>query len=730
MKTLRRRRGATLGLIAVCVLVLAVLGAGFFFLIRIMGGGREIANASDAGALNLAKQALLDPAKSLTAFGNPDIATNFAVYGDPGTQVSLLNYNRLVVHAALVALNARAEGTAQAAQNAKRVHTALNEVAQFLRQGLESEEKMGAHFTNLANANNIKMLGGNSISLRQYDVSYMKRGGASNISIDSSVLQAAGAQGQLPVSAGLNVASNGHPFLAGYSPFTVTVSGGDKLTFCAVPVCPNDRPHLVRYGDFESLKSDDFAVATGLPEETLPPNSFQAAGQSREEKSKTMAGAVAAAIVGCHDRIYSATMQYGYLIVKNGPSAPGPKGPIGMKEKDVFCHALAATGIHSTGIDADDFFCEGGIAFTCKAEDMDFVNERFAAQTQLPVFDNCNNFVDMWQAMNELKTTNPTDYNKLIQQNIPNRAKSVSKIFHRDGTPITESDLALITKKANLWCYWSSYGDGGLNEEKCTALLPAFKKAFGQFGSTDNSPNLNSGEGFTAVEQLKVDVMSARYKSQNDCKACLNVEKPPKTGLKWFDHNKSYPAPTNPYNFGVSKTPFDYLDEIDKVQGGSTASEIVDQMLKRCQQIRPGTSRDDLVAVLKSTKLKLGDTFYIYLDGGKFAMKGSPPPWAVASSVADGAVEEKKSVYQVVGKMVDTCSFPINGSLSLQVTTKLPPDDPNTDGFFPGWNFRVAPEIECYDAALWTPSSGFEQLLGTLEFYNSCASGGKFCQPN
>lgn len=51
---LHRKKGATLGLVAVCVFVVIVLGVGFFILSKIIGGEREVANATDAGVLTVA----------------------------------------------------------------------------------------------------------------------------------------------------------------------------------------------------------------------------------------------------------------------------------------------------------------------------------------------------------------------------------------------------------------------------------------------------------------------------------------------------------------------------------------------------------------------------------------------------------------------------------------------------------------------------------------------------
>lgn len=55
---LNRRRGATLGLVAVCVFVVIILAVGFFILAKIIGGEREVGNATDAGVLIVARNAM------------------------------------------------------------------------------------------------------------------------------------------------------------------------------------------------------------------------------------------------------------------------------------------------------------------------------------------------------------------------------------------------------------------------------------------------------------------------------------------------------------------------------------------------------------------------------------------------------------------------------------------------------------------------------------------------
>ncbi|HEY9788107.1 MAG TPA: hypothetical protein V6D17_22150, partial [Candidatus Obscuribacterales bacterium] len=535
----RRRRGATLGLVGVCALVIAVLGFGLFFFMQIIGGGRELANATDSGALNVAKQALKTPSKDLMSFSNPDVATNFAVYGDPGTTVHLLNYNRLVGHAVMVALNARTEGTSQSAQNARKVWNALNEVSAYFRRNLEDPEVMGAAFEEFARANNLKMLGNNGVSLRDYAVSYMKRGGSTNLVIEPSVLEATGSASLVP--------KNGN-YMAGYSPFTVNLAG-QQLTFCGVTMCPEDRPHLVSYGEFKDKRSDSFVTQSGYPDDTLPPNSFSATSQSKEQKSKAMATAIAAAIVGCLSKSYPLTMQYGYIMVRNGQSARGPKGPMGLEGNDIFCHKLAQYGVVLTGTGGSDFFEVPGVPNLEDAKGfsfdqnnngaMDFTETKFMESNMEFAPNGNSNLINFWYTYN----TNPTfkkiwDEDNLkkdangnveldangqpISLGFPSTyewARDVSlgiigngiyQIFHADGRPVIEADLKTITKKTNCMCKWHYYDDDpAVQRPECIAMIETFKKAYGQYGETDGSPRI-TGDGFTALETFKCDVQSSR----------------------------------------------------------------------------------------------------------------------------------------------------------------------------------------------------------------------------
>lgn len=232
-----RRRGATLGLVVACVLIIVTLGLGAFFLMKIMGGGREVANSSDAGALNVAKNVLVK-----VGVQPPD---EFKACADvPGADITLVTYNRCVAQALLVALNAEKEGTPESRRNAQGVIAKLKTLGEQLRTDIQKRENIQPYFDALTAANNTRMNGNNRIDLSDYQAAFMKPGGASNVYLDSNSLPIA----TLPsvwMSSGTIKGPNGEKFLAGYVGMPVA---GQQIY--AVPVFPQQTSHLISLVEF------------------------------------------------------------------------------------------------------------------------------------------------------------------------------------------------------------------------------------------------------------------------------------------------------------------------------------------------------------------------------------------------------------------------------------------------------------------------------------------------
>lgn len=709
---IRRRNGATLGLVGACALVLVILAVATFFLLKIFGGFRELSNATDAGILNVAKQAMNNPSYNLadqSVFPNVDVRNNFALLGEtPNSTVCLKNYNRLVVQSVMVAFNARDEGTPESARNARKVWQALNDVGKKLTQGLTDESRMENPFVDIATKNNTKMLGGNPISAQNFGVSYLRRGGSTNIYVSPQVAAMLKPNG-LPLNeSGLKKPPD-MPYVSGYSEIKVPLrASGETLSFTGVPVGPQGHAHLVSLDDFTRENNDNFIVGAGspgYPSDTLPPNSFKFSGLTSESRTKGAANTVACAIVGSVTNDYPMQLENAYIVIKNGPSAPGLEGKsLANAKNDIFAEELAV-GVVTQGSSPGHLFTD--------------------------------NF-ELWDAWANYNTGNGS---------MPNLAASQQDIRKGDRTIATLDELKTITKPVppitnwtvtsgpGAWrCKWTVYDDGNAYPltQVCVDSLDNFKAGFNKYGSTNNGTVADSG--FTNLEQFKADILTTR--ADPTLKTCAKVEmrKNP-SGLKWYDQTQFTASPRNyPVNFGGVRSPYDYLTMIAKYCVFPSAKDpvygpVMAELLKRCQQIVPETTMVDLERLLQSQPLPMSARLYICRSGNKLAMKTTPPVSAVQGTTADGTAFIPVGPFgvgkvacfngQIFGRLANSYfagpgGFPMQGA---------------GDGDF-GQPYGKWPQAQVSDTVTWTPSSGYNNLLGELEFLQMCEGGGKFCKPN
>lgn len=688
---MRRRKGATLGLVALATLLLIVLGIAFFFLTKLLGGSRELQHSSDAGTLNIAKQSLQQPRQALSSFPNTDVASNFALLSDNGN-ANLLCYNAFVGQAAIVAMNAKDMQTPQAAADAKKVWKALNDVGEYLRGEFELGSSAQQWFDGLAGKQSLKMLDSNGGTMTDYGVAYMRRGGPTNIYIDDKLLSALGPQSTaLPRNTGSLIAPSGFKYLAGYQPITVDLSSGDRLTFSGVPVFPQSNPHLVSTDDFSESTSDSFATAAGYPERTLPPNAFKASGRPTQGTTQKL-WAIACAVVGIPSSSQwtgqSMSIPGGYIEIRNGPSAPRPGKMPANKAEDIFAHELGAVGIYTQGSNPSDMFTQ---------------NFGLPAGTR----------VDEYMGMS-YTIYGPSAWDQWYEHNVegkpqPDLATSQKYIRKGDGTAVTIDELKTINTKCTdlTYCRWTDY-DEPSPEPVCVDALENFKIGYNRPGSQDSGHV--GPDGLTTLEQFKLEVLGSRY----DVKTCAMVEAPnTASGVKWFDDSKVHYAPgkDNIYNFGEIRTPYDYLDMIDKRSPG-TMADVLDKLWQRCREIKPSCARVDVENLLKAKQMPLGASLYIYSKNNTLTIDKSPPSWAVPGTTADGAPQSHGTAYDVNLNHINACTHNWEG-----------------DGEF-DMPYAKFPDCKCTDRAIVTLSTGYNNLLGELRFTNTCEGGGKFCQPN
>ena len=763
---LRRRTGAVLGLVASCVLVVIVIGIGLFCLTRMMGGGREVAHATDSGILNIAKQALDTP--SIPAAG-----TDFVACGTPvnSQSISLYSYNKCVGQAMLVALNASASNQSVAGQHAKLVYDQLvNSIEKPLQSAL-----LGGHsanfdykqiFSNLSNQNSVRMSGSNPVTAPGYAAAYMKGGTSNANAVGSSNLyfNLSGASQALlstiPVNSSATfvppgVGSTTTAYVQGYKPMDITVPGVDKLTYMTVPVFPSQPPHLVSFGDFNNATSPPQA------DTNIPPNAVKVSSSSVDGTANTLTGAVACAIVGSLDQGYAASFPAGYIEIFNRPGTTMTGyGPVDNGNNIFNNEMFGNPGVSLSAMS------DGSAAFSCG----------YAGGLQNPA--PTTNLVDQWSAYN---TTGTGPIPPVAGSSGLNNGADDAIFFAttpgQAGTAVTDrAKLATIKNSTN--CMKQQQQQGYVSGN-CLKWMSSIAASYGRTMPNNNgAQDLSTlGPVFSNVDVVKVTVLQ---QFQNRVQSfAVNAPATPtfpdnasmngSTGMGVYNVNNpgsmqgfTYPTPANSLPIMQAMSPLNYLQQIDGESQSSGCAisgnnSVLAAVTQRCQQIQPTVTAQQVKALLDSNKqFKMGMRFYIYLPGGDQSATG---PYGglvmdnggngsgggpVGYNASNPAVPDGVPVNPLPGDPAHNCT----GVYSLNNTIVNVPRNPQVG--YPAFgapisqgdlNVHAQPYmvtnsegnvggLASSDHALWQDSSGYGNLLGHLEFANTVTGGNAFSSPN
>jgi len=803
----RRRKGATLGLVAVSVLVIIVIGVGCYFLIKLCSGGREVANSTDAGTLNVAKAALRTEAASASVPGgvyqsfldclDPAVSGgwNGSTFTDP--RISLLTYNRCVAQALLIAINANDAGTATAVANANSVWTDLQTVGTSLSSALQTDNSWrNAAFNQLSTDNNLKMFGNNSLNQTGYKWAYMKAGGSTNvwfsqytfghvvdpanpnISFDYPEKTAGVVPGGMYYTGtqtvtytpngssaspyhdlgsnqgnnyqGNNAAYN-NAYMAGYQPIQVL---GHQ--FMGVPVFPQQTPHLVHLADFnQSLVNLD-------PNGFTPPNAFSIATSSKDSKSSAFGGAVSAAIVGAsfngpggalaalgasgpvggsgqptNQFDFVAMLPAGYIqIVNDAPygGGPGNWGGPGNGENNIFNWELNPAGAKGAGSD--------GIAIANTSGDAIFFEDSAANNQALQQWADYDSAADKTNWYNSATGS-------YVTGSLPNYPTvDISQIFvaingGQSSRPATPQDMLTLTVPiSKLNCLTdliqNNMGYPG-QPDKCGTNLNAMSNAYGRsMGSSGNGPTSTAQQYWSNVDAIKEQIIQAfntPYVSVSapSGKSGLGAYEVPKTGST---------PPAIPWNAG-NAPPIEkvssVMDILNQV-GGCASQGCVAKIWERCNQIAPGTSFNDVVALLSSTNIGMGQTLYIQRTdptnpNSPLTIKSTAPQNAQVQQALNSPLFHLPD--GSTGTAEATCDSGAydlyNGGAGLidtAVGTSGLGDGKGDNNLHDQPYTVVDGALTATDHANFITSSGYAGMLGRLEFYQTTSGGAAFSRPN
>jgi len=295
----RTAHGASIILVALFALGLIILVFVAFQFAMVMGGSREVRNAVDAAALNIAKRSIEIQVPAVAGFR--DVANTQG-------NVGLSNLSRTWGKAFLINANVQdMQNTGQitdaATANGNLAYEAAQTTNDAICNGLKNKGGLDNYFNDMAMNKNATLLGGSSIVTSQSDqaaqnkdfaTAMVDRGDESNLSFSAA---------QLPKGVTLTGVKRGNnEYIQGYVPF---MTNGKE--FCVPTFHLNEQPHLISDDYFTKNRSD----LAGLPGNPIP-NAFKESGLASGTNNSLIASACA---VANPQRQYTLAIPYSFVAI-------------------------------------------------------------------------------------------------------------------------------------------------------------------------------------------------------------------------------------------------------------------------------------------------------------------------------------------------------------------------------------------------------------------------------
>ena len=668
----RKRKGAVLGLVVVTVLVLLILGIGLLLLIMQLGGGQELQHATDAGNLNVAKQALLRPGTQLLL---GDEANHFADLDDPDTgEVNLKTYNRLVAQSFLISANAQALNTDDAREHSQELINVVTGVANRLNTELTASGNFDQHFHNVAQNHAMRMFQAVANPVLHvgdtHETSLMARGKATNVQLRQNQI--------LPGGPDVNAFSVKGPdnrdYLIGYQ----QLAGTGTNTLWGVPVRPSEPPHLV------SLKTFTTDKTRGPIPDFVPPNAFESGGKARDQiASGLQTQSVSSAIVGSLETRFDASIPRGVIIVDNSGSLDGVQinGVYDIwTDKLMSPNYVEVMGGSGNGLIADP---SAGSSPTLSDVKNFVQNNLSALQNGDSTAQNAlasmlgQAGVDSWGQFSSNPATNAANSNFISFVNNSNVSKCANG----------SSDHAVPGTQA------TTSGGEPCNLEK---FLTVYNTGSG--GSSSNLPVQN----LMAVEKFHLDLCQKRAQG-SECETITVTAG--NTGLKKYSTS----------DCGLTQVTLGTVNDL--FAQTRVANSVRTQMTAFMRQMKPEAEAGEIGGIFGSV-VPFGVVSYIYRDPNtkNLVLSAAAPPWPLpdltqpSQKLPDGTPQTYARADQ---------PFSLDGVTNCD----------GECGYPHPWDCPLGSQATGQDTTTWTPSSGWRNILGVIKFVNSAAGGGRFCCP-
>lgn len=751
----RAKKGGAIILTVSFTMIVVMIGVAFFFIIRLIGGGRELQNATDSGNLNTARISVKRPSITLNSGIESD---NFGYLGDSNISaaipypVNLLTYNRLVAHTLLVSLNAADPtfSTPTAIANANILINSMqignNAVGARLARAMTNRQASNpllTGFTFAADSNSTRMItSGERPSIdnnpQAFATAYMEqqpqieangmeagRPGVTNIVVPNALQAMFPSLLALPQGGNANnscvnsnraaVPNDNNVYLRGYFPFPLpnsALNGGP----IGVPLQPKQQPHLV--------SSKTFSAATNLTLpariSAIPPNAFKSKATSGITGHNGLKlSTLSYAKVGCLDSTYPLAIPTGYIEVDNSGLSNAQSQYDGNNVINV--EMANAPGI-----------IVNGNVFSTNPASID------ALQNHLPPNDPPSPF--------------PSDVYLLPAAGV---VPGPTPAYSPPGIPLTPGNISRVQLNSQTACMDQSLDTtSGSYNQTCVNDLNTFQNTYFPQGWVllpTPSSQLIAAECAKCVVERMYPVGGEPCLAGGAGAHCQAI-----TGLVWFPRNSLDPDANRDCK-GDANHP-GTIRELGNHVYPSFGDQIVGHMANRMLEMLPTSSREAAIAFLDSNRIPLGEKAYIYILNNQFRWSVGTPghsaPWVKdyttlnlqGINVPDGKAITRKGFYSICsteqigstnGAQAELASagpytWNWHGTIFMNSNSSSGLGDAGLH-YAPFYNRPTdATSYSAIDTARYVPSSGYYNLLGVVKFSNqvSGCNSGTFSSPD
>jgi hypothetical protein len=566
----------------------------------------------------------------------------------------------------------------------------------------------------------------------------------------------------------------GQSFVQGYSGIQVN-KNINSIYACALN--PGQTPHLIDLNRFNAGSPPQAtpSVATSY----APVNALMGQTQTQitnlpgHVQANLSTTAIACSILGCLNNEYPISLPSGYVRIHNGfdamyanPTTLSPIYDSVNANNSIFNNELyvGPGGLGPVYVSNNNVFCTETWESVNGPSDPTPANYVGSAEMEAWVNYNKSTGSDPYGKNGALDPSNPANTTNLGLVCLS--PSNNMRIGNNTNEQAQITDMRAITSVAGT-CVSTMY-DGDLTGP-CLTEVNSFTYNYDRGVAVGASPIVEgqSTGGLTCLEYAKGQVITdfqnllnagdlnnqtQNYRFNIDFGGDSGSEFQNPSGSKIYTRNVGYASPANSPSvaFCTLGSPGQLCDQITNnsstpsinLSNSSycTANSVQGKLFQRCLEIFPGATWSQIATLLYTYPIDLGQYQYIYYNASTGALAISQTPPGCLSTLPEytnpgitqpdgvGSTTNPAPCDDTPWAASHHNSGPVGAIINASIGTDGNSVGDNNLEAAPFEEFRGT--VKTYDSVSFTPSSGKDNLLGELDFYNYVSGSGQFSAPN